>query len=201
MKKTIDFVFDFASPNAYLAYQLLPSIAERNGAEITITPCLLGGIFKATGNQPPMIAFGGVQGKLEYEQREISRFVKKHDLQKYQFNTHFPVNTLILMRAAIVAGDEGRLAEYIDAGLVAMWENNKKMDDPEVFVAVMNDAGFDGANLFERTQDPSIKQRLMDNTAQAVRRGAFGVPTFFVGSEMFFGKDRLVQVEEELQLD
>lgn len=198
MKKTIDFVFDFASPNAYLAYQLLPSIAERNGAEITITPCLLGGIFKATGNQPPMIAFGGVQGKLEYEQREISRFVKKHDLQKYQFNTHFPVNTLILMRAAIVAGDEGRLAEYIDAGLVAMWENNKKMDDPEVFVAVMNDAGFDGANLFERTQDPSIKQRLMDNTAQAVRRGAFGVPTFFVGSEMFFGKDRLVQVEEEL---
>ena len=105
------------------------------------------------------------------------------------------------MRAAIVAGDEGRLAEYIDAGLVAMWENNKKMDDPEVFVAVMNDAGFDGANLFERTQDPSIKQRLMDNTAQAVRRGAFGVPTFFVGSEMFFGKDRLVQVEEELQLD
>ena len=201
MKKTIDFVFDFASPNAYLAYQLLPSIAERNGAEITITPCLLGGIFKATGNQPPMIAFGGVQGKLEYEQREISRFVKKHDLQKYQFNTHFPVNTLILMRAAIVAGDEGRLAEYIDAGLVAMWENNKKMDDPEVFVAVMNDAGFDGANLLERTQDPSIKQRLMDNTAQAVRRGAFGVPTFFVGSEMFFGKDRLVQVEEELQLD
>lgn len=201
MKKTIDFVFDFASPNAYLAYQLLPSIAERNGAEITITPCLLGGIFKATGNQPPMLAFGGVQGKLEYEQREISRFVKKHDLQKYQFNTHFPVNTLILMRAAIVAGDEGRLAEYIDAGLVAMWENNKKMDDPEVFVAVMNDAGFDGANLFERTQDPSIKQRLMDNTAQAVRRGAFGVPTFFVGSEMFFGKDRLVQVEEELQLD
>ena len=201
MKKTIDFVFDFASPNAYLAYQLLPSIAERNGAEITITPCLLGGIFKATGNQPPMIAFGGVQGKLEYEQREISRFVKKHDLQKYQFNTHFPVNTLILMRAAIVAGDEGRLAEYIDAGLVAMWENNKKMDDPEVFVAVMNDAGFDGANLFERTQDPSIKQRLMDNTAQAVSRGAFGVPTFFVGSEMFFGKDRLVQVEEELQLD
>ncbi|MCH1488248.1 MAG: 2-hydroxychromene-2-carboxylate isomerase [Pseudomonadales bacterium] len=198
MKKTIDFVFDFASPNAYLAYQLLPSIAERNGAEITITPCLLGGIFKATGNQPPMIAFGGVQGKLEYEQREISRFVKKHDLQKYQFNTHFPVNTLILMRAAIVAGDEGRLAEYIDAGLVAMWENNKKMDDPEVFVAVMNDAGFDGANLLERTQDPSIKQRLMDNTAQAVSRGAFGVPTFFVGSEMFFGKDRLVQVEEEL---
>ena len=198
MKKTIDFVFDFASPNAYLAYQLLPSIAERNGAEITITPCLLGGIFKATGNQPPMIAFSGVQGKLEYEQREISRFVKKHDLQKYQFNTHFPVNTLILMRAAIVAGDEGRLAEYIDAGLVAMWENNKKMDDPEVFVAVMNDAGFDGANLLERTQDPSIKQRLMDNTAQAVSRGAFGVPTFFVGSEMFFGKDRLVQVEEEL---
>jgi 2-hydroxychromene-2-carboxylate isomerase len=148
-----------------------------------------------------MLAFGSVKGKLEYEQKEISRFVKKHDVKKYQFNTNFPVNTLILMRAAIVANDEGRLAEYIEAGLSAMWENNKKMDDPEVFVAVMNDAGFDGANLLERTQDPNVKQRLMDNTAQAVSRGAFGVPTFFVGSEMFFGKDRLAQVDEELQLD
>ena len=201
MKKTIEFIFDFASPNAYLACQLLPGIVQRTGAELAITPCLLGGIFKATGNQPPMLAFGGVQGKLEYEQKEISRFVKKHDVQKYQFNTSFPINTLILMRAAIVASDEGRLGKYIDAGLSAMWENNKKMDDPEVFVAVMNDAGFDGANLLERTQDPSVKQRLMDNTAQAVSRGAFGVPTFFVGSEMFFGKDRLAQVEEELQLD
>jgi 2-hydroxychromene-2-carboxylate isomerase len=201
MKKTIEFIFDFASPNAYLAYQLLPGIVERTGAELAITPCLLGGIFKATGNQPPMLAFGSVQGKLEYEQKEISRFVKKHDVKKYQFNTNFPVNTLILMRAAIVANDEGRLAEYIEAGLSAMWENNKKMDDPEVFVAVMNDAGFDGANLLERTQDPNVKQRLMDNTAQAVSRGAFGVPTFFVGSEMFFGKDRLAQVDEELQLD
>ena len=201
MKKTIEFIFDFASPNAYLAYQLLPGIVQRTGAELAITPCLLGGIFKATGNQPPMLAFGGVQGKLEYEQKEISLFVKKHDVQKYQFNTSFPINTLILMRAAIVASDEGRLGEYIDAGLSAMWENNKKMDDPEVFVAGMNDAGFDGANLLERTQDPSVKQRLMDNTAQAVSRGAFGVPTFFVGSEMFFGKDRLAQVEVELQLD
>jgi len=201
MKKTIEFIFDFASPNAYLAYQLLPGIVERTGAELAITPCLLGGIFKATGNQPPMLAFGSVQGKLEYEQKEISRFVKKHDVKKYQFNTNFPVNTLILMRAAIVANDEGRLGEYIEAGLSAMWENNKKMDDPEVFVAVMNDAGFDGANLLERTQDPNVKQRLMDNTAQAVSRGAFGVPTFFVGSEMFFGKDRLAQVDEELQLD
>ncbi|TDI60400.1 MAG: 2-hydroxychromene-2-carboxylate isomerase [Alphaproteobacteria bacterium] len=196
--KTIDFIFDFASPNAYLSHQLLPEIADRTGAKINYIPCLLGGIFKATGNQAPMVTFAPVKGKLDYQRLEMQRFVAKHSLTKFTMNPNFPVNTLIMMRAAIAAQEDGRLEDYIEAGLPAMWEDGKKMDDPEVFVAVMTKAGFDGASLLERTQDPAIKARLVENTAAAVDRGAFGIPTFYIGDEMFFSKDRLDLVEEAL---
>jgi 2-hydroxychromene-2-carboxylate isomerase len=196
MTKTIEFIFDFGSPNAYLAYHALPGLLERTGASLNIVPCLLGGIFKATGNQPPMLAFGPVKGKLEYEQLEMERFVARHGLDRFRFNPHFPVNTLLLMRGALAAEDEGRLAEYVEAGLRAMWEDGLKMDDPEVFVTTMNEAGLDGSGILERTQDPAIKARLVANTEAAVARGTFGIPTFYVGKEMFFGKDRLDQVEE-----
>ncbi len=196
MTKTIEFIFDFGSPNAYLAYHALPGLLERTGASLNIVPCLLGGIFKATGNQPPMLAFGPVKGKLEYEQLEMERFVARHGLDRFRFNPHFPVNTLLLMRGALAAEDEGRLAEYVEAGLRAMWEDGLKMDDPEVFVATMNEAGLDGSGILERTKDPAIKARLVANTEAAVARGTFGIPTFYVGKEMFFGKDRLDQVEE-----
>ena len=198
MEKTLEFVFDFASPNAYLAYKVIPSILERTGATLIITPCLLGGIFKATGNQAPMIAFGNIKNKLAYEQREMERYIEKHGLNKFTFNPHFPVNTLLLMRGAIAASLNGQLISYVEAGLTAMWESGEKMDDPEVFASVMSAAGFDGEGLLAQTQDPEIKSKLAKNTEQAVERGAFGVPTFFVGSEMFFGKDRLEQVEAEL---
>lgn len=195
---TIDFIFDLASPNAYFADKVLPGIAQRNGATINYIPCLLGGIFKATGNQPPMLAFSGVKGKLDYEQLEIKRFIEKYGLDKFSFNSHFPVNTLLLMRGAIVAQDEGALRAYLEAGLRFMWEESRKMDDPEVFVAAMDEAGFDGARLLARTAEPEIKAKLVANTAAAVERGAFGIPTFYVGDEMFFGKDRLGQLEEAL---
>jgi len=198
MSVTVDFIFDFASPNAYLTHQVIPAIEERSGATFNYIPCLLGGIFKLTNNKPPMIAFGEVKGKLAYEQLETQRFVDKHSLDKYTFNPHFPVNTLILMRAAIAVQEDGRLAEYVDAGTKAMWEDGLKMDDPEVFVETMTKAGFDGKNLLERTQDDAIKGKLMENTSNAVERGAFGIPTFYVGDEMYFGKDRLGQVEEEI---
>ena len=198
MTRTIEFIFDFGSPNAYFANRVLPEIAERTGARLVYTPCLLGGIFKATGNQPPMVAFGGVKGKMEYEQREIERFLTKHSIHEFQFNPHFPVNTLMLMRGAIVAERNGDLDRYIAAGLYHMWEDPKKMDDPDTFVAAMTASGFDGADLLHETQDPEIKQKLVQNTEAAVERGVFGIPTFFVGEEMFFGKDRLLQVEEEL---
>jgi 2-hydroxychromene-2-carboxylate isomerase len=198
MTKTLDFIFDFASPNAYFVYKALPPILARTNASLNLIPCLLGGIFKSTGNQAPMMAFAGVKGKLEYDRLEIERFIKKHGLTDFEFNPNFPVNTLVLMRGAIAAEMDGRLVEYVEAGLKFMWEDGLKMDDPEVFVSAMSEAGFDGASLLERTQDPQVKAKLVANTEAAVARGTFGIPTFYVGEEMFFGKDRLGQVEEEL---
>ena len=198
MSKTLEFIFDFGSPNAYMVAKTLPPILQRTGASLRITPCLLGGIFKATGNQGPMMAYGGIKGKLEYEQLEMKRFIQKHGLTDFQFNSHFPVNTLMLMRGAIVAQEQGRLDDYIKAGLKAMWEDSQKMDDPDVYAKVMTQAGFDGQQLLEQMQQPEIKAKLAENTQSAVDRGAFGIPTFFVGEEMFFGKDRLQQVEEAL---
>lgn len=198
MSVTVDFIFDFGSPNAYLVHQVLPGIAHRTGAVFRYVPCLLGGIFKATGNQPPMAAFAGVKGKLDYEMLETRRFIARHELSRFRFNPNFPVNTLLLMRGAIAAEIDGRLAEYVEAGLVSMWELGLKMDDPDVYVEAMTRAGLDGAALLERTQDPTVKAKLAENTAAAVERGAFGIPTFYVGSEMFFGKERLGQVEEAI---
>ncbi len=198
MAKTVDFIFDFGSPNAYFAHKLIPGIAERTGAEFRYIPCLLGGIHKATNNQPPMIAFAEVKGKLEYGRLEIQRFIKKHQLTKFSFNSNFPVITLMLMRGAIVAEQDGRLMDYVDAGLACMWEENKKMDDPEVFVASLTEKGFDGEDILKRTQDPEVKAKLIENTTAAVERGCFGIPTYYVDGEMFFGKDRLLDLEEEI---
>ncbi len=198
MTVTVDFIFDFGSPNGYLAHKGLQGVLERTGAELNIIPCLLGGIFKATNNQPPMMAFGNVKGKLDYDRIEIIRFIKKHKLDKFKFNKHFPVNTLLLMRGAVGAKEDRALEAYVDAGLKAMWEDGLKMDDPEVYVEALNSAGLDGAAYLERAQDPAIKAKLAENTAAAVERGAFGIPTFYIGDEMFFGKDRLAQLEEEI---
>ncbi len=198
MTKTLDFIFDFGSPNAYFAYKALPPILERTGASLNIIPCLLGGIFKETNNQPPFTAYGGVKGKLAYEQLEIQRFIKRHELTKFKFNPHFPVNTIMLMRGALVAERDGYLEGYVEAGLKAVWEDGLKMDNPQVYAEAMTAAGFDGTKMLEQMQDPDIKAKLFANTSAAVERGAFGIPTFYVGEEMFFGKERLAQVEEEL---
>jgi 2-hydroxychromene-2-carboxylate isomerase len=199
MTRHLDFIFDFGSPNAYLAYRALPPLLERTGAVLNIIPCLLGGIFKATGNQPPLMAYGNVKAKIDYEQLEIQRFVDRHGLHDYRFNPHFPVNTLLLMRGCIHAQNSDSLAPYVEAGLRCMWETGLKMDDPRVFAAAMTEAGLDGEAILAATQDPAIKAQLIDNTRSAVERGCFGIPTFYVGDDMFFGKDRLAQVEEALR--
>ena len=198
MNKTLEFIFDFGSPNAYLAYRALPPILERTGAQLVVNPCLLGGIFKSTGNQAPTAAFANVKGKLAYERLEIERFIKKHRLGKFRFNPHFPVNSLLITRGLVAAEMAGLAAPYIETVLTAMWEDGLKMDDPAIVVARLNGAGLDGEKLVARTWDDEVKQRLIANTQEAVQRGVFGVPTFFVGQEMFFGKERLGQVEEEL---
>lgn len=196
--KTLELIFDFGSPNAYLCMRALPDLLDRTGADLVITPCLLGGIFKATGNRAPMVQYADAPAKLAYENLEMRRFIAKHNLVKFRINPHFPVNTLTIMRGAIVAEDEGTLDDYVDAVNRAMWEEGLKMDEPEFIATFLSANGFDGPALLARTQEPEIKARLIANTEAAVARGAFGIPTFFVGSEMFFGKDRLAQVEEAL---
>ncbi|MGH6693841.1 2-hydroxychromene-2-carboxylate isomerase [Sphingopyxis sp.] len=198
MTKTLELIFDFGSPNAYLCMKALPELLDRTGADLIITPCLLGGIFKATGNKAPMIQYADAPAKLAYENLEMRRFIERYGLTKFRVNPHFPVNTLTIMRGAVVADDEGNLDDYVDAVNRAMWEDGLKMDDPEVIATFLSANGFDGPALLARTQEPEIKARLIANTEAAVARGAFGIPTFFVGSEMFFGKDRLAQVEEAL---
>src|SRR5271154_968354 len=198
MSATIEFIFDFGSPNAYFAYRALPPILERTGARLAINPCLLGGIFKATGNVAPGVAYAAVKGKLDYEMLEIRRFIAKHRLDKFCFNPNFPVNTLMLMRGFVAAREAGEEAAYLEMGLKGLWEDGLKLDDPDVLAACIDAAGLPAKRLLDEAQTPPIKQSLADSTAGAAARGAFGVPTFFVGDEMFFGKDRLGQVEEEL---
>ena len=182
MSATIEFIFDFGSPNAYLAYRALPPILERTGARLVINPCLLGGIFKATGNVAPGVAFAAVKGKLDYEMLEIRRFIARHGIEKFRFNPNFPVNTLMLMRGLIAAREAGVEASYLEMGVKGLWEEGLKLDDQEVLARRIDSAGLDAASLLA--------------AAQTDRGGVFGVPTFFVGADMFFGKDRLAQVEE-----
>jgi 2-hydroxychromene-2-carboxylate isomerase len=198
MTKRLEFIFDFGSPNAYLAYRALPPILARTGAELVITPCLLGGLFKLTDNRPPLVAFAGVKGKVEYEKLEIKRFIAKHGLTKFRMNPHFPVNTLMLMRGLVAARPRGEEAAYLEVGLQGLWEEGLKLDDKEVLARRTAEAGLDATRLLEDAQLPGVKQSLAETTDAVARRGAFGIPTFFVGEEMFFGKERLAQVEEEL---
>ena len=198
MSKTVDFIFDFASPNAYLVHKIVPEIEARTGARFNYIPCLLGGIFKATGNQAPMIAFGGIKNKPEYDALEMQRFITRHELTGFKMNPHFPVISLMLVRGALVAERDGYLMKYIDAMVDAMWEQGLKLDDAEVLHKALADAGFDADKIMTDMGDEAIKAKLLENTNAAVERGAFGIPTFFVGDEIFFGKERLGQVEELL---
>lgn len=198
MTKILEFVFDFASPNVYLACKALPPVLERTGAKLEIIPCLLGGIFKATGNRPPWMVYADVKGPNEYAMLEMRRFIEKHNLLKFKMNPHFPPNTLLAMRALIAADEAGAGDAFIDAGLKAMWEDEKDISDRTVVADIAREAGLDANEILARTDAPEVKQRLAANTAGAVERGAFGAPTFFIGDEMFFGKERLGQVEAML---
>ena len=198
MTKTVDFYFDFASPNAYLSHQVVPGIEERTGTKFNYIPVLLGGIFKATNNKPPMEAFFGILNKNEYQSVEMKRFQERHGINKFKMNPHFPVMSLQIIRGAVGAQQDGYLDKYIDEVLKHMWEEPKKMDDPEVIKEAFTESGFDADRLMNQMQDPDIKAQLIENTEKAVKRGTFGIPTFFVGDDIYFGKDTLWQVEEAL---
>ena len=196
----VEFHFDFGSPNAYLSHKILPEIERRTGVKFDYVPILLGGIFKATNNRSPVEAFAGIKNKYQYEKLEMNRFVEKHGLERFQMNPFFPVNTLTLMRGAVAMKMDGEFARYVGVVFHHMWEEPKKMDDPAVIRAALDESGLDGGKLMERAQDPKVKEGLLRNTEESVARGAFGAPTFFVGDEIFFGKDRLRDVEERIVL-
>jgi 2-hydroxychromene-2-carboxylate isomerase len=190
------FLFDFGSPNAFLSHQAIPAIERRIGVKFDYVPVLLGGIFKATNNKSPAETMAGVKNKPDFQRIETERFLKRFGVEPYVWNPHFPVNTLNLMRAAIAAQLDGVFAQYVDAAFHHMWIEPKKMDDPEVAAKALTASGIDAAALFARAQQPEVKAKLIANTEDAVRRGAFGSPTFFVGDEIYFGKEQLREVEE-----
>ena len=195
-KSVPQFLFDVGSPNAYLSHQAIPAIERRIGVKFDYVPILLGGIFKATNNKSPAESLAGIKNKREHQAVETERFIRRYGVKPYVWNPFFPVNTLNLMRAAVAAQLDGVFEKYVDAAFHHMWGEPKKMDDPEVAMKALNESGLDAAKLFARAQEPEVKAKLIENTQSAVERGAFGSPIFFVGMEMFFGKEQLRDVEE-----
>ena len=190
------FMFDFGSPNAFLSHEAIPAIEQRTGVKFDYVPILLGGVFKATNNKSPAETLAGVKNKPEFNALETERFVRRFKVKPYVWNPFFPVNTLNLMRAAVAAQLEGVFEKYVEAAFHHMWVEPKKMDDPEVAAKALTASGLDAARLLARSQEPEVKAKLIDNTQAAVERGAFGSPTFFVGKEIFFGKEQLREIEE-----
>jgi len=197
-KPKVQFLFDFGSPNAYLAELVIPAIEQRTGVAFEYVPTLLGGIFKLTNNASPAVTLKDVKNKREYAGIETQRFIRRHGITRFKTNPFFPVNTLQLMRGAVAAQAEGMFKPYFKAVYHHMWEEPKKMDDPAVMREALVSSGIDADRIIKRSQDQDIKDRLMQLTQDAVDRGAFGSPTFFVGNAMFFGKDQLRDVEEEI---
>ena len=196
MAQTAEFLFDFGSPNAYLVHRAIPQIEARGAVKFSYVPVLLGGIFKAIGNQSPMMAYGHITAKRDYDRLEMQRFIARYNTTKFAMNPHFPVNTLLIMRGAVAAERLGVAEAYNEAMFAGMWEQGLKLDLPEVWHRTLIDAELPADALAEAAGDDAIKQQLVSNTASAVERGAFGSPTFFLGQEMWFGKERLRDVEQ-----
>jgi 2-hydroxychromene-2-carboxylate isomerase len=192
----VEFHFDFGSPNAYLAHLVIPAIERRTGAKFEYVPVLLGGVYKLTGNRSPAESLAGIKNKPDYERLETARFIKRHGITSFRQNPFFPVNTLTIMRGAIAAERLGVFDRYVDEIYRHVWSEPKKLDDPAVLRAVLVESGFDADRFADLVQDADVKAQLLANTEGSVSRGTFGSPTFFVGDEIFFGKDRLRDVEE-----
>ena len=194
MTKTVEFFYDFGSPTVYLAATQLPTIAGSVGATVDWRPMLLGGVFKSTGNQSPV----AVAAKAAYMNDDLERFAKRYGVP-FRFNPHFPINTLALMRGAVAyQADAVVSSTYREAIFTAIWVEARNLNEPDVIGQVLRDAGLDPAELMNRIGEQTVKDQLIANTEEAVNRGVFGAPTFFVGDQMFFGQDRLDFVAEAL---
>ncbi|MGO4331624.1 2-hydroxychromene-2-carboxylate isomerase [Cupriavidus sp. 2TAF22] len=195
MSKQVTFYFDFGSPYSYLAYKELPRVAQRTGARIDWQPILLGGVFKATGNHSP----AEIPAKGRWSNTDTARWSKRYGANLQQ-NPHFPINTLALMRAAkgYQLRDEAAFHRYVEAMFAAMWEQQRNLNDPAEIGAALAAAGLDPREALKMIEDPVVKDALKQATEAAVARGLFGVPSFVVGDELFWGNDRLLFVEEAL---
>ena len=192
----VDFIFDVASPNMYFCHKLIPDFKERTGVEFEYIPCLLGGIMKLSGNQPPFVAFAEIPNKNKYQLIEIERFIKQHQLKEFKFNSNFPMNTVQIQRGALAAIELGIFDEYLEIILEAMWEKNLNLADIDTFQSTLSENNIDAGSIMEIITSQDCKDKLIANTTDAVNRGAFGVPTFFFENQIFFGKDHLHQLEE-----
>lgn len=199
MPVSAEFHFDFGSPNAYLSHLVIPGIEARTGVAFAYVPVLLGGVFKATNNVSPMVSLQGIKNKPAYQRLETERFVRQHGIVEYRANPHFPVNTLQIMRGAVFAAREKFLADYVNAVFRHMWAEPKKMDDADVIAAALAESGLPADRIMAGIQQPEVKAALIANTESSVQRGVFGSPSFFVGDELFFGKDKLRDAEEEIE--
>jgi 2-hydroxychromene-2-carboxylate isomerase len=198
MSNKVEFHFDFGSPNAYLSHLVIPEIEKRTGTKFNYVPVLLGGVFKLTNNRSPADSLRGIKNKPEYERLEMRRFIERYGITRFQSNPFFPVNTLALMRGAIAARSLGIFERYVEEVYRHMWAEPKKMDDPEVMRAAFAESQLPTDRILELSATPAVKEELMENTQRSVERGTFGSPTFYVGDEIFFGKDRLREVEESI---
>ena len=196
MAREIAFLYDFGSPNAYLVHR---AIDEQSGVTFRYIPVLLGGIFKAIGNQSPMQAYGHIAAKRDYDMLEMHRFMTRHDINGFKMNPNFPVNSLLMMRGAVAAAALGCAPAYIAAMMAGMWEQGLALGDPEVWADALAAAGLPVDQLVAGAADPDNKAQLVANTEAAVARGVFGIPSFFLGDELYFGKDRLRDVVEAAQ--
>ena len=194
MTKSFQFLFDFGGPNSYLAHKMLPDMCARTGVEAVYIPISLGGLFKLTNNQAPFMRYAETPAKRNYEMLEFDRFVKAHALP-FKMNPRFPINSLQLLRGAVAAQHLGCFAPYVDAVMAAMWEDGADMGDVQVVASVLDAAGLDSAALLAKAEDAAVKAELIANTEDAAKRGAFGVPTFYVGDDIYWGKERLAQLE------
>jgi len=188
MSKTVEFYFDVGSPTTYLAYTQLPGICEQTGSQLIYKPMLLGGVFKATGNASPAM----IPAKGRYMFQDLDRYAGRYGVP-LKINPHFPINTLMLMRA--VTGMQLRHPErfktFIDCLFTALWVEGKNLNDPATVAAVLMQNGFDPNQVLALTADEEVKAALKDNTDKAIQRGVFGAPSMFVGDQLFFGQDRL----------
>ena len=195
----LEFHFDFGSPNAYLSHRVIPAIEARTGVTFDYVPVLLGGVFKATNNVSPAVSMQGIKNKSEYSAIETQRFLARHHITDYHFNPFFPVNTLQIMRGAIYAQQAGLFSAYVDAVYHHMWQEPKKMDELDIIQAALSASGLPANEILQGMQNAEVKRQLLENTDRSVEMGSFGSPTFYLEGEIYFGKDKLDELEAAIR--